>query len=105
VNTVPGAQSIPEDTTQAIAGISVSDPNNNVTTVALSVMNGILNVTLSGGATVSAGVNGAAAMTLTGTQAALNATIASLFRPGPFLNHRGHWSYGACWRRTNSKEV
>ena len=58
VNTVPGAQSIPEDTTQAIAGISVSDPNNNVTTVALSVTNGILNVTLSGGATITAGANG-----------------------------------------------
>ena len=88
VNTVPGAQSIPEDTMQAIAGISVSDPNNNVTTVALSVTNGILNVTLSGGASISAGANGSAAMTISGTQAALNATIASLTYRGT-LNYSG----------------
>ena len=78
VNTVPGAQTIDEDTALAISGISVNDPEGNLSTVQLSVTNGTLNVTLSGATTISAGANGTNTLTLSGSQADINATLASL---------------------------
>ncbi len=86
VNTVPGAQSIPEDTTQAIAGISVGDAQTNLNSLQLAVSNGVLNVTASGGAGVAG--NGSGSVVITGTQAAINATVASLTYRGN-LNYTG----------------
>ncbi|MCI0346995.1 MAG: hypothetical protein L0221_16400, partial [Chloroflexi bacterium] len=53
VNSVPGPRVATEDTAFAFTGaslISVADANGNLATVALSVTNGTLNVTLAGGA-------------------------------------------------------
>ena len=45
INTVPGAQSVAEDTILPIAGVSVADIDSSALTTTLSVANGILNVT------------------------------------------------------------
>ena len=79
-HTVPGTQTVNEDTTTSISGISVNDPDalgDNISTQ-LSVSNGILNVTTSGSATISAGSNGSASLTILGSQSDVNATLASL---------------------------
>ena len=44
----------------------------------LTVGNGTLNVSLAGGATISAGANGTGTLTLSGTQAQINAALARL---------------------------
>ena len=85
VNTVPGAQTVAVDTPLAISGVSVNDVDGNLTTVQLSVMNGTLDVTLSGGATISSGASGTPTVTLTGTQADINATLSSLTYQGNSL--------------------
>ena len=82
VNTVPGAQSVDEDTSLAISGTSVTDADDNLSTVQLTVNDGTLNVTLSGAASISAGANGSADLTLSGTLADINATLASLTYQG-----------------------
>ncbi len=88
VNTVPGAQVVLEDTPLAISGISVNDVDGNLSTVQLSVTNGTLNVTLNGSSTISAGANGSSTLTLSGSQADINATLASLSYQGN-LNYTG----------------
>ena len=88
VNTLPGVQTVNEDTPLAIGGISVIDTNNNLASTELTVNNGTLNVTLTGGAAISAGSNGSASLTLTGTQAAINATLATVTYQGA-LNFNG----------------
>src|SRR4029079_16133073 len=75
VNTVPGAQAVTEDTSLSIGGISVNDVDGNLATTQLSVTNGALNVSLAGGATISAGANGSSTLTLSGTQAQINAAL------------------------------
>ena len=45
VNTVPGAQTVNEDTALPIAGMSVADVDSTSLTTTLSVTSGILNVT------------------------------------------------------------
>ena len=82
VNTVPGAQTVNEDTALSIAGISVNDVDANLSTTQLTVTNGVLNVSLAGGASISAGVNGSSTLTLSGTQAQINAALASLSYQG-----------------------
>ena len=88
VNTVPGAQVVAEDMALAISGISVNDVDGNLSTVQLGVINGTVTVTLSGGATISAGANGTNTLTLSGPQADINATLASLNYQGT-LNYNG----------------
>ncbi|MEZ6087261.1 MAG: cadherin-like domain-containing protein [Pirellulaceae bacterium] len=88
VNTMPGDQSVNEDTPLAIAGVSVADDDNNLSTVQLSVSNGTLNVTLSGTASIAAGTNGSNDLTLSGSLADINATLASLTYQGN-LNFNG----------------
>ena len=78
VNTLPAPKTALEDTTLAITGLSVSDVDGNLSSVQLSVVNGMLNLSLAGGATISSGANGSASVTLTGTQAQLNAALATL---------------------------
>ncbi len=70
-----------EDTVLAFTGanlISVEDVDGNVTTTTLTVLHGTLTVSLSGGAAISAGANGSATLTLTGTKAQVNAALATL---------------------------
>ncbi|TWO62676.1 tandem-95 repeat protein, partial [Caenimonas sedimenti] len=82
VNTVPGLQTVNEDTNLAISGLSVNDLDGNLATTQLTVANGTLNITLSGGASISAGLNGSASLTISGTQADINATLTSLIYRG-----------------------
>src|SRR5207249_3812708 len=88
VNTVPGAQVVNEDTALAVGGISVTDVDGNLSTVQLAVANGTVTVTLSGGATITAGANGTNSLTLSGSQVDINATLASLAYQGT-LNYNG----------------
>ena len=78
VNTVPGAQSVAEDTVLPIAGVSVADIDSSALTTTLSVANGILNVTAGAGVTG----NGSASVTITGTAAEINAALAGLTYTG-----------------------
>ncbi len=85
INTVPGAQTVAVDTPLMISGVSVHDVDGNLTTVQLAVTNGTVHVTLSGTATISAGANSTATLTLTGTQADINGTLRSLSYQGTAL--------------------
>ena len=49
VNTVPGAQSVNEDTALPIAGVSVADVDSCALTTTLNVSSGTLNVTAGAG--------------------------------------------------------
>ena len=88
INTVPGVQSVNEDTLLLIGGTSVYDVDDTQITVQLSVTSGNINVSLSGSATITAGANGTGAMTLYGSQADLNATLAAVSYQGD-LNYHG----------------
>ncbi|WHZ26464.1 MAG: hypothetical protein OJF51_001259 [Nitrospira sp.] len=88
VNQVPGAQTVNEDTPLSLSGLSVNDVDGNLSTVQLAVSNGTLNVTLAGAATITSGSNGTNILTLSGSQADLNATLASLVYQGS-LNYTG----------------
>ena len=78
VNSVPGPQAALEDTALAIIGLSVGDPDGGAITVTLGVANGTLTVNLTGGAAIAGGANGSATLTLSGTVAQVNATLATL---------------------------
>ncbi len=79
VNTVPGAQSVSEDTPLPFNGnISVADPdaNGNPEQVSLSVTNGTLTLKTTDGLTFSAGTGtNDVAMTFTGTLDKINAAL------------------------------
>ena len=53
VNTVPGAQSVAEDTALPIAGVSVADIDSSALTTTLNVSSGTLNVTAGGAASAA----------------------------------------------------
>src|SRR5438552_3055653 len=82
VNTVPGAQVVNEDTALALGGVSVTDVDEIGRASCREGAYGTVAVTLSGTATINAGGNGTATLTLTGSQAAINATLASLAYQG-----------------------
>jgi VCBS repeat-containing protein len=84
VNTVPGAQSVAEDTALPIAGVSVADVDSSALTTTLSVSSGRLNVTAGPGVTG----NGTATITIAGTAAEINAALAALSYTGN-LNFNG----------------
>ena len=84
VNTVPSAQSVAEDTTLPIAGVSVADSDSSALTTTLSVSSGTLNVTAGAGVTG----NGTASVSITGTAAQINAALAGLAYTGN-LNFNG----------------
>ena len=84
INTVPGAQSVAEDTVLPIAGVSVADIDSSALTTTLSVAHGILNVTAGAGVTG----NGTASVTIAGTAAQINAALAGLAYTGN-LNFNG----------------
>jgi len=62
----------------AITGTSVNDPDGNLATVVLTATHGTVNVSLASGAVVTSGANSSATMTLGGTQAQINAALATL---------------------------
>ena len=62
--------------------MSVNDVDGNLSTTQLTVTNGTVTVSVAGGATISAGANGSSTLTLTGTQAQINAALASLSYQG-----------------------
>ncbi len=90
VNTLPGLQTFNEDDTlQPISGISITDPDagTSIMTTQLSVLHGTLQVSLAGGATISAGANSSGTLTVSGTQVQINAALASLkYSPTPNYN-------------------
>ena len=88
VNTVPGAQTVAEDGTLAIGGVSVADPDGNLATVQLTVVQGNVSVSLAGGAAISAGANNSATLTLSGTTTQINAALATLAY-APNTNYNG----------------
>ena len=79
VNTLPGVQTVAEDSDLAITGLSISDTDagsaNNITTT-LSVAHGTLTVSSAGGAAVSG--SGTGSVTLTGSIAEINTTLAAV---------------------------
>jgi hypothetical protein len=84
-NTVPEAQSVAEDATLAFTGInaiSVHDTDGNLATTQLTVLNGTLQVDLSGGATISAGANDSTTLTLSGSEAQINLALETLTYKG-----------------------
>ncbi len=99
VNAVPGAQTVNEDTSLSISGVSVNDVDGNLATTQLTVASGTLNVSLAGGATISAGANGSSTLTLSGTQAQINAALASLSLSGQCRLQRRRHADGAVDRR------
>ncbi len=86
VNTVPGPQTVVQDIALPISGVSVTDVDGNLATTQLTVTNGTLTVDLAGGATVSAGANGTNTLTLAGTEAQINAALAT-------LTYQGTWHF------------
>ncbi|HET9208265.1 MAG TPA: cadherin-like domain-containing protein, partial [Burkholderiaceae bacterium] len=87
VNTVPGAQSVAEDGSLAIGSASVADVDGNLSTVRLTVLQGNVSVSLAGGASISAGANNSATLTLSGTATQINAALATLaYAPGANYN-------------------
>jgi hypothetical protein len=79
---------VAEDTALSISGISVNDVDNNLATTQLTVGNGTINVNLAGGATISGGANSSATLILSGTQAQINAALATVIYQGN-LNYNG----------------
>ena len=81
--TVPGPQTVNEDVTTAITGVSIADPDagSGNLTVTLSVGQGRLGVNAAAAGGVTAGNisgNNTSALTLTGTLTQLNNTLATL---------------------------
>ena len=88
VNTVPGAQTVNEDSTLTISGISIFDYEDSLASVQLGVVHGVLSVDLAGGAGISSGMNSSNSLTLVGSQSQINAALATLaYRPT--LNYNG----------------
>jgi parallel beta-helix repeat protein len=80
VNTVPGTQTVAEDTPTIISGISAADldaASGNITT-RLQVTNGRLDVALFGAATISSGASGTNDLTIQGSVTDVNGTLAAL---------------------------
>ena len=82
VISVPGPLTVDEDVSLAITGISVTDDDDNLSNVRLMVNSGKLNVTLSGTVSFSNGSNGSSDLTLAGSLADINDTLASLSYQG-----------------------
>ena len=80
VNIASGPLTAVEETPTAFAGLSINDVDAGVglLTTRLVVSNGILNVTLAGSASISAGANDSGDLTIEGTVADINATLATL---------------------------
>ncbi len=84
VNYAFGPKSVVEETPTAIMGLAIDDVDagGGLLTTRLVVSNGILNVTLAGSASISAGANDTGDLTIEGTVADINATLATLTYTG-----------------------
>ena len=81
------AVNVDEDTLLSLNSISVVAPNGDLVDTQLSVTNGILNVDLSSGTTISSGDNESSTLTLRGTDAQINAALATLtYQANPDFN-------------------
>ncbi|WP_286194300.1 Ig-like domain-containing protein, partial [Synechococcus sp. CCY 0621] len=81
VNTVPAGQSVNEDTSLFFNGanaIAVNDVDGNLASTRLTVTNGILTIGALNGASISSGGNSTSSLTLSGSQAQINAALATL---------------------------
>ena len=80
VNRVPANKDFDYGSLVATTGVSVTDADDDLDTVALSCDNGmVMNVTLSGGATITPGANGTNALTIaTATAAEFNTVLGTL---------------------------
>ena len=87
VNTLPKTATVYEDKPSTISGISVNDVDGNLASVKLSVAHGTITVTANG-AIISNGLNGSDSFTLSGSQAQINAALASLTYQG-VTNYNG----------------
>ena len=94
-NTVPVAQTVNEDTALVFSSgngntiaISDADAGSNALQITLSVTNGVLTLGGVSGLSFSSGANGSAAMTFTGTIAAINTALNGL-RFDPAANYNG----------------
>ena len=76
VNTVPGAQTVNEDTVLAIDGLSVADVDSATLTTTLTVANGLLTVVPETGVTITG--NLANTVTISGSAADVNAALAGV---------------------------
>ncbi|WP_144895661.1 Ig-like domain-containing protein [Lutibacter sp. Hel_I_33_5] len=76
LNTIPAAQTTPQNVNKVITGISVTDADGNLTMTQVSVTNGTLSVTTGGGGTINN--DGTASVTIIGTEAQINAALASV---------------------------
>ena len=77
----PPTATLAEDTSLAfvqLLAIGVLDADDNLATVRLTVTHGVVSVNLASGATVTAGANSSATVTLTGSTGPLAETLASL---------------------------
>ena len=63
-------------------GPRIGAVDGNLATTKLTVTKGTVGVTLGGGATISAGANNSGSVTLSGTQAQINAALATLSYKG-----------------------
>jgi len=81
-NKVPADASLVENTGFAFTGfyqISVDDPNDDVVTVELSLdQQGTLNIELQGDASISSGSNDSSQLSISGSHAAINSTLATM---------------------------
>lgn len=73
-NFTPRGVTVNEDTAITIS-LLANDVDGNLASTKLSVLNGALTVSLTGGATVSAGANGSSTLTLSGTQDQIRAAL------------------------------
>ena len=78
VNTVPGPQSIDEEATLPIAGVSVTDADSPALTTTLTVSSGTINVTTGPGVSN----NDSASVIITGTLTDINTALAGLSYTG-----------------------
>ncbi|MGG6242578.1 VCBS domain-containing protein [Nodosilinea sp. AN01ver1] len=95
INTVPALLTAAENSSLAIASISISDPENAVgqtiaselASVQLAVNNGQLSIGNLNGATISSGSNGSTTLTLSGSQEQINLALATLsYQGNPSFN-------------------
>lgn len=84
VNTAPASVGVFQETATTLSGLSVADPDDrgSLMTTRLQVSNGVLNVTLAGAATISAGANGSGDLTIQGSEADVNASLAGVTYTG-----------------------
>ncbi len=90
INTVPAGQSLQEDGSLSFSGanaIAVNDVDGNLASTRLTVANGILTIGALNGATISGGGNATSSLTLRGSQAQINAALATLsYQANPNFN-------------------